>query len=312
MAVYNPEPELFKQAVCSVLEQTMPVVELVLVNDGGGEEFRSVVPEDSRIRVYSKSNGGVSDARNFALERCRGEYIAFLDQDDFWYPDKLAEQVGVISRKGEPCMVVSPVDVVDAAGRRLEKASLRVLKKYLSGLSGNDVRQALADDNFIHSSSPLVHREVFSAVGGFDDATCPHDDWDLYLRIALAGLPVYGYTQKPLSVWRAHEGNESHKRMGMMLSKCTVEQKALCLGVSKEIESILRSNLVLDQVVIANLLYNEQDFRGFRESVRLYLPELVGRYINTGRTDRFIIDYKRRSQKTIMKSLRRYLLSFFR
>jgi glycosyltransferase involved in cell wall biosynthesis len=311
MAVYNPETEQFRQAVVSVLAQTMPVHELVLVNDGGSEDFRTVLPDDVRIRVFSKPNGGVADTRNFALERCRGEYIAFLDQDDFWYPEKLAEQMSMIRVNGELCMAISPVDVVDASGTKIEKASQRVVEKYLSGVSGTDLRQALADDNFIHSSSPLVHREVFSAVGGFDDGTRPHDDWDMYLRIALAGFPVYGYSKKPLSVWRAHEGNESHKRMAMMLSKRAVEQKALRSGVSEEIATILQSNLVLDEIVIGNLLYNERDFRGFRESVRRYLPELVGRVVLTGRDDPFVSDYRRRANKAIVKSLRRYLLSFF-
>lgn len=313
MAVYNPEPELFRRAIGSVLEQRMPVFELVLVNDGGSEAFRAVLPDDPRIRIFSKQNGGVAVARNYALAQCRGDYIAFLDQDDFWYPDKLAEQVGVLAKKGEACMVVAPVDVVDAAGRRLEKHSLRVLKKYLGGVSeGKVLVTALADDNFIHSSSPLVHRDVFDVVGGFDDATCPHDDWDMYLRIAFAGFPVYGYTSKPLSVWRRHEGNASRKRMAMMRSKCVVEEKVLCSGVAGEIEKILRSNLVLDQVVIGNLLFNDNDYRGFRDLVGRHLPGLVGSFFMSGREDRFQADYRKRSKKAIVKSLRRYLFSYFR
>jgi glycosyltransferase involved in cell wall biosynthesis len=311
IAVYNPKAELFRRAVLSVLSQTLPVLELVLVNDGGGEEFRAVLPDDSRIRIFSKPNGGVADTRNFALEQCRGDYIAFLDQDDFWYPDKLAEQVSMIARKGEPCLVVSPVDVVDASGRMVEKKSERVLKKYLSGVSGNDLPQALADDNFIHSSAPLVHREVFSAVGGFDDATRPHDDWDMYLRITLAGFPVHVYTKKPLSVWRMHEGNESQKRMAMMRSKCVVEEKALLRGISAEIESIVHSNLELDKVIISNLWYNEGDFREFRATMRRDLPNLLRRYLKSGRSDRFAGEFRRRAGRLILKSSRRYVISLF-
>lgn len=245
IAVYNPKLELFRQAVDSVLSQTSPVLELVLVNDGGSEEFRTVLPDDERIRVFTKPNEGVAAARNFAIEQCRGEYIALLDQDDYWYSDKLAEQMAMISVKGEACMVISPVEVVDAKGNLREKKTSKVLESYRSRIAGSSIVHGLADENFIHSSSPLVHREVFRIVGGFDGRTKPHDDWDMYLRIALAGIPVYCYTKKPLSVWRVHESNESQKRMAMMLSKCEVEQKVLqgaCRSLSRRsCTPILRS-----------------------------------------------------------------------
>jgi glycosyltransferase involved in cell wall biosynthesis len=311
IAVYNPEPELFRQAVASVLSQTMPVLELVLVNDGGSEAFRSVLPDDGRIRVFTKPNEGVAVTRNFAIGQCRGDYIAFLDQDDFWYSDKLASQIAMIDPNRTPCMVVSPVDVIDGEGKIRDKKSSKVLDKYLSRISGDDLLPALADENFIHSSSPVVHREVFRVVGGFDDSTRPHDDWDMYLRIALAGFPVYGYTEKALSVWRMHEANESRKRMAMMESKCAVERKALQAGVPAGIEPVLKSNLALDKVVLANLWYNEKEFTKFRDSLLLDLPELIRWYLKGGRQDSFSRDFRLRARDAIFKSLRRLPFSFF-
>ena len=310
IAVYNPDTELFRQAVNSVLNQSLQVLELVLVNDGGSDEFKTVLPDDPRIRVFTKPNEGVAATRNFAIGQCRGDYIAFLDQDDFWYPDKLMRQIEMIAVKGKPCMVVSPVDVIDGEGHIREKKSSKVRDKYLSRISDADLLPALADENFIHSSSPLVHREVFRVVGGFDDRTRPHDDWDMYLRIALAGFPVYGYTEKALSVWRMHEANESRKRMAMMESKCAVERKTLQTGVPAGIEPILKSNLALDKVVIANLWYNEKEFTQFRSSLRRDLPELIRWYLKDGRQDRFRRDYRLRTRDAILKSLRRLLLSF--
>lgn len=311
IAVYNPELKLFRLAVESVLNQTQPVLELVLVNDGGSEEFRKVLPDDERIRVFTKPNEGVAVTRNFAIEQCRGEYIAFLDQDDYWYSDKLAEQMAMISVKGEACMVISPVDVVDVKGNLREKKTLKVLESYRSRIAGSSMVHGLADENFIHSSSPLVHREMFRKVGGFDDRTKPHDDWDMYLRIALAGFPVYAYARKPLSVWRMHEANESQKRMAMMRSKIVVEQKALCAGLPDGIASILSSNIALDRVVIDNLLYNEKDFERFRASLRHDLPELLKLSVRSNRHDQFTGEYRARAFRAIVKSLRRYLLSYF-
>jgi len=310
IAVYNPEPALFRQAVASVLSQSLPVLELVLVNDGGSEEFRKVLPDDDRIRIFSKPNEGVAATRNFAIEHAHGDYIALLDQDDFWYPEKLAEQTAMIPSEGQPCMVISLVDVVDCEGRVREKKSLKVQEKFRSGTSG-DIAQGLADDNLIHSSSPLVHRDLFRLLGGFDDRTKPHDDWDMYLRIAFAGFPVYAYALKPLSVWRMHDANESHKRMAMMRSKIAVEQKALRAGPPNGIATILSSNLALDRVVIDNLWYNEKEYEKFRESVRRDLPELLKLSVRSGREDRFAGEYRARAVRAIVKSLRRYPLSFF-
>lgn len=310
MAVYEPSPELFSQAVSSVLAQTLPVLELVLVNDGGREDFRSFLPDDDRIRVFSKPNEGVAATRNFAIARCRGEFIAFLDQDDLWYPEKLAEQISLIPLTGGACMVISPVDIVDASGMVIAKRSVKALEKYRSHISGADMVHGLADDNFIYSSTPLIHRTVFERLGGFDQDTRPHDDWDMYLRIAIAGFPVYAYTVKPLSVWRMHETNESHKRHAMMRSKCDVEEKALRSGVTGEVERILRSNLALDSVLITNLFYNDADFREFRRRMRTSLPELMTAMISSGRKDRFADEFRKRAMKQIVKSLRRYLLSF--
>ena len=89
IALYNPDLSLFEKALLSVLNQTYPVKEIVLVNDGGEDNFKAQLPDDLRIKVFSKSNEGVAAARNFAIAQCTSEYIAFLDQDDFWYPDKI-------------------------------------------------------------------------------------------------------------------------------------------------------------------------------------------------------------------------------
>ena len=312
MAVYNPKPEFFRQAVLSVLGQTMPVLELVLVNDGGSDEFKSVLPDDDRIRVFTKPNEGVAATRNFAIKQCRGEYIAFLDQDDYWYSDKLAEQMAMISVKGEACMVISPGDIVDNQGVPIIKQNRKkVTNRYFRKIAHPDIRFPLADGNFIYSSTPLIHRRVFECVGLFDSFTQPHDDWDMYLRIALAGISVHCYRERALSVWRMHDSNESQKRMAMMLSKCEVEWKILQGGVPEPVAKIMHSNLALDQIVMDNLWYNEREFARFRETVRRDLPGLMRCAVNSGRHDRYVTGYRKRAASAIIKSARRYLLSLF-
>jgi glycosyltransferase involved in cell wall biosynthesis len=311
MAVYNPDLLLFRKAVSSVLEQSLPVLELVVVNDGGGDDFRGALPQDDRIRVFSKPNEGVANTRNYAISHCRGEYIAFLDQDDCWYPDKLSEQMAMVPLNGAPCMVISMVDVVDASGRVIQKQSGIAHDSYLHKVSDGEVSQGLADDNFIFSSTPLIHRAIFRKIGGFDADSQPHDDWDMYLRIALSGYPVYCYTAKALSVWRIHDANESHKRRAMLESRCRVAEKMLLLVKTQEIERIFRTNMSLDHIDIDALLYKDHQYRQFRTSSRQHFPNMLKMYMKSGRADRFAQDYRKRWRETFLKLFRRYLFSFY-
>jgi glycosyltransferase involved in cell wall biosynthesis len=311
--VYNPKLEMFRLAVGSVLAQTFPVLELVLVNDGGSEEFRSVLPEDERIRVFTKQNEGVAAARNFAIEHCCGEYIAFLDQDDYWYEDKLKEQTGIIPVPGEVCMVISPIDIVDSYGSVIiKKNSKRVAERYFRKTARSDIRISLAEGNFIYSSTPIIHHLVFSHVGNFDSFTKPHDDWDMYLRIAIAGIPIHSYREKALSVWRIHDSNESHKIQTMMASKCRVEKKLLKVTGDKRLCAILKTNLLLDYVDRDNILFKLGRYRIYRALLRRHLVELLYDSSNYRVDNRYLYQgFLKNVRKAIVKSLRRYFVSFF-
>ncbi len=312
IAVYNPDLVYFEKAVASVLSQTAPVLELVLVNDGGSETFRSVLPDDVRIRVFSKKNEGVAATRNFAIQQCRGEYIAFLDQDDYWYPDKLHEQLAMIPEPGEPCMVTSPVDIIDHRGAFIEKKIKRIQNVYFLKAYKEKALLHLAEENFIYSSTPLVHQAVFKKAGGFDSSAQPHDDWDMYLRVALAGFPIYCCRQRALSVWRSHGANESRDFHGMLHSKCRVEKKMLRTAMEPSVRRLLETNLHLDYVKRDHLLYKGEHYAHFRKLIFGHLWVLVKEYsINRELCKELDNILKRRIRTLVYKSMRRYLLSFF-
>lgn len=313
IAVYNPKPELFRQAVLSVLGQTMPVLELVLVNDGGSDEFKSFLPDDDRIRVFTKPNEGVAATRNFAIKQCRGEYIAFLDQDDYWYPYKLREQSRVISLAGEICMVISPVDIVDNQGVPIIKQNRkRVSNVYFRKIAHPDIRFPLAEGNFIYSSTPLIHRRVFECVGLFDSFTQPHDDWDMYLRIALAGISVHCYRERALSVWRMHDSNESNKVQAMMASKCRVEKKLMKVIDDRRLQAILKTNLLFDYIKRDYILFKLGRYRKYRFLLRHHLVELFrDRQNYRGEMSVLYQEFSDDFRKTMIKAARRYVVSYF-
>ncbi len=312
IAVYNPDLSFFEKAVASVLSQTSPVLELVLVNDGGSETFRSILPHDARIRVFSKQNEGVAATRNFALQHCRGEYIAFLDQDDYWYPDKLQEQMAMIPVSGKPCLVTSPVDIVVSDGSMLDKLSRRESEDYLWKSGQATAVLNLFEGNFIYSSTPLIHRTVFDKAGLFDPGTQPHDDWDIYLRIVLAGFPLFCYRERSLSVWRSHESNESNKLNAMMRSKCRVEKKLLETVTDDVMRRLLATNLLIDFLERVNLLYKQREYRRFRRLVKIYLFRLLRhKYDFRDIAIELHSSLSDRVRKIALKSARRYLVSFF-
>jgi glycosyltransferase involved in cell wall biosynthesis len=314
MAVYNPDLDFFRKALDSVLEQLMPVQELILVNDGGGEDFKRVLPPDPRIRVYEKRNEGVAATRNYAISRCSGDYIAFLDQDDFWYPDKLQKQMAMIASPGEVCMVISRVDIVDDLGARMQKESItRVAATYPRKTQGSQFLLHLAEGNFIFSSTPVIHRHIFERIGGFDSYTQPHDDWDMYLRIAFAGFPVHCFQHGPLSVWRVHDANESNKMKAMLRSKCRVERKLLRVAQEESLQMILTTNLLIDYLERDNMLYKTGQFRRYRTLVGRHLIALArdrGNY--KGEMAPFYSSFAGRVRKIMIKSARRYVVSYFR
>jgi glycosyltransferase involved in cell wall biosynthesis len=314
IAVYNPNPVFLEKAVSSVLEQSYPVSELIIVNDGGkGDVLDAVLPADTRIHVFAKRNEGVAATRNYAIRHCTGDYIAFLDQDDYWFRNKLEEQIALIPETGGPCMVAAPVSIVDAGGIIIEKKTTLQAAHFQVQSGDSNVLRHLAAGNFIYSSSPLISREVFTSVGGFDSSVQPHDDWDMYLRIAQAGIPVYLYHRRPLSVWRIHDSNESKKMAAMSRTKCRILRrlhgsaedenfrKALCINYL--IESIDRSHL---------LLYKQNRMALFRYFVAGYAFKMLKQLVLHGRSNPEILTWQSaRIRKLLMKTVRRMFISCF-
>jgi glycosyltransferase involved in cell wall biosynthesis len=97
------------QALNSALSQTYEAIEVIVVDDGSSDATSSIVEEfvrrDTRVRLIRQNNAGVGAARNTAIEESRGEYIAPLDADDFWFPQKLEKQVACMERCSETGLV---------------------------------------------------------------------------------------------------------------------------------------------------------------------------------------------------------------
>lgn len=175
---YNSEKTI-KETIQSVLVQTLDDFEIVVINDGSKDNTLGKLSEisDARLTVLSYENSGVAVSRNRGIKAAKGEYIAFLDADDLWLPEKLACQYQVLEKTPEAAVAYSWTNYIDD-----ESAFLRSGMR--PSFNGN-VYQKLLASNFLEcGSNPLVRRSALQHVGGFDPELPPSEDWDMWLRLA--------------------------------------------------------------------------------------------------------------------------------
>lgn len=168
------------QAIDSVLAQTYPAHELIVVDDGSTDDSREVLARyGSRIRVIHQENQGVSVASNAGAAVATGELLAFLDADDYWLRHKLERQVGRFLSEPGLGLVHCGMEEVDPDGT--------VLSRRLDGLEGWVAREMLLFRRGVilgPGSTALIPRATFWAAEGFDPRTSVSQDWDLAYRVA--------------------------------------------------------------------------------------------------------------------------------
>lgn len=175
--------DVLPAAVASVLGQSWPHLELLIVDDGSTDATRQVVDaiDDERVTYLYQPPSGVSRARNLGLEHARGTYVAYLDSDNTWDPVALETMVSSLTahghRAGYSAAEIRTVDGVEYRGQPLDRA-------------------ALAERNYIDLNCLVHERSLIGEVGGFDEGLRRVVDWDLVLRLAavteLAYVPFVG------------------------------------------------------------------------------------------------------------------------
>jgi glycosyltransferase involved in cell wall biosynthesis len=175
---YNAEP-FIAETIESVLHQTYADFELVLVDDGSTDRTAEILGSysDPRVRVIRQANAGISAARNRGVAESRGSHVAFLDNDDLWLPEKLERQVAVLDRDPEIGLVYSDAFVMSEDGR------LRNTFSDWMALPSGQVFEALLARNAIPTSTVMMRRTVFEAVGPFAPYKISQD-YDLWLKCA--------------------------------------------------------------------------------------------------------------------------------
>jgi glycosyltransferase involved in cell wall biosynthesis len=203
--------KFIEDAIRSVWAQTNPADEVIVVDDGSTDDGPKIVERlafEGSVRLLHKENGGQSSARNHGVACSTSHLIAFLDQDDIWYPNHLEEMLKAFRHhRGLPLgWVYSDLDEVDESRRMIRRSILALTptehpKRTLTG--------CLSHDMFVLPSASLISRKAFEQIGGFDERLSGYEDDDLFLRLFREGFDNI-YLDKPLSQWRIYGGSTSY------------------------------------------------------------------------------------------------------
>lgn len=170
------------RAVDSVLAQTYSPVECIVVDDGSTDDTPQVLASyGDRIRAIRQDNRGLSGARNAGIAAARGRYIALLDADDAWKPEKLARQVAAIEGDPDVGAVGCAYEVTDEI-HAPRAVALRPTPPQLPAR----LRRIALRESWVEASGSgaLVPRRIFDELGVFDEQLRAAEDWDMWLRIA--------------------------------------------------------------------------------------------------------------------------------
>ena len=183
MPTYN-HAKFIGKAIESVLNQTYKDIELIIIDNYSKDDTEKIVTsyKDNRISYLKfRNNGVIAASRNYGIKYSQGDYIAFLDSDDLWLPEKLEKQVGLLKRTNEIAMVYTRYKIIKEG-----IISSKIFPKEGKCKSGN-IFKSLYLRPFIACSSVMVKRSVLAQVGFFsaDPDLIAIEDTDLWLRISL-------------------------------------------------------------------------------------------------------------------------------
>ncbi len=216
--VYN-RAQMVKRAIDSVLAQTDPVHEIIVVDDGSTDATPMVLKDyQHRIHIVRQTNKGVSAARNAGIHEATGDWLAFLDSDDEWLPEKLSLAKDFLNHHPE-YLIFQSEEIWIRRGKRVNP------KKKHQKYGGWIFKQSLPLC-IVSPSAVVIHRSVFEHVGVFDESFPVCEDYDLWLRVARK-FPIGLDRRFGIIKYGGHDDQLSKKYWGMDFYRVKAIEKHL-------------------------------------------------------------------------------------
>lgn len=269
MPAYNAE-SFIGQAIESVLAQTNPLWELVIVDDSSSDRTAEIASsyKDSRIHIVRQRNGGEASARNTALKYAQGEFLAFLDADDLYLPNHLEVSIESLSSYPEMDGVYTDGYYIDQAGKQLQTLSSRRRGPF----NGNLFEEVVYGSDVFGPPACVVLRTSLIKTHGlkFDEKIVIGPDWDFFTKFAEVGR--FSYINQLTCLYRLHTTNISVrtglKQRALELAKCRIN--AIKMKRFQELSVHVRTAVFYDLLI--NLLIDYPD----RQTEITYWQEFTG------------------------------------
>ena len=244
---YN-RANLLPRALETVFQQTFKDYEVIVVDDGSQDE----TPDDmkqfaGRVKYIRKENGGSASARNRGIEESRGEYIAFLDSDDTWVPEKLVEQVNVLDAHPNVGIVYARMPIINAQGERVGTKP--------AGVSGKNFQELLKVWGDLPTSTVMTRRECFDKAGMFDPALTTMQDIDMWLRIA-RHYDLHEIENKTLAYYYRHEDQITSSKIKVYGGLVKIYQKIFKTFADAPRDLMVR-RIASNQYMLSRSYYDE-------------------------------------------------------
>lgn len=211
IAAYNTG-KYVGEAIQSALDQTMPDLDVHVVNDGSTDDTDAQVApflRDPRVVYHKQQNGGQAVAKNRGILSSRGKYVAFCDADDRLTPDKLASQLPMLESAPEVGLAYTLCAKIDSEGKLLSVDSPDHCRR-------GRVTSQLMRANFVPGASTMIRRTCLERTGVFDERLRMGIDWDLWLRLSL--ICDFDFIAEPKYLYRMWSGQMSHNWRGRYAS----------------------------------------------------------------------------------------------
>lgn len=230
-----------KKAVQSILNQTFPNLELIVVDDESTDNTQQAINKlrDTRIRLIKKAHGGQASSLNLGLSKAQGKYICFCDDDDKYLPEKLELCINFLesNQQYDACYT--------AFYFRLPNKKV-IIKRFKH--DDSFFFERLFSKGFLFINSMMFRRSVFSKIGRFNGHIKIGNDYDLLLRIAALGKP-FGYIDVPTVIYNRHSASMTFDRKAMY-SVISLLKKNF-----KKLENSVHQSF--DHKIISSILFRE-------------------------------------------------------
>lgn len=252
---YNAEAYI-AAAITSVLEQTYPNIELIVVNDGSSDGTEHIVKSfGENVRYIVHENKGLPAARNTGIAHSSGEYISFLDADDMYLAEKIEQQVRFLQQHPEYTVAYCHM-------YHFYDNAPTTLYRHTAVCPSGNVLDTLLDRFFGQADTLCIPRHVFDTVGVFNEAYRFGEDWELNIRIAKAGY-TFGFINIPLikmritkNSWSSLQNQVGNKESHVRIFESLLLSTSLSKKESDHVKNSLRN--MQFQLGIAHMLRGEK------------------------------------------------------